>query len=726
MNKVAPYTFEESVERLSPELRQATQELIDLPSSAKPNDKTVAAVTLHPSYTAKSYYPDALFNELGLKAIGSKETKIKPDKWTRKEEPKSVRSTTIFVEGNSQAFIDIADKISQLPPESTAAKDLVKIERVQSISQIDRIGGIDDLQNEVDLEVVLHLGDIDMHEAVLSGFQEHLGTLGINVDLEDRLQLDGICFLPLTTDVSKVQALAQFSFLRFVRPMPHMIPVIRNVPGLSFEALLPPASTKPIDPGMRVAVFDGGIPEGTAIEPWVRRFDAEGVGLPEDDLLGHGTAVTGAVLFGPLVQGVAAATPYCYVDHYRVLDGEADDDELTVIKRIRRVVENNNYSYINISLGPSIPIDDNQISPWTVILDKLLHQKGILATVATGNEGHLDEESGNARIMPPSDAVNALGVGAADHSARGLNWERAEYSSYGPGRSPGVIKPEILAFGGSSPEPFYVIDSNNGTITAPQLGTSFASPAALRTALGIRAHFGEVLSPVALKALLVHSATKDQRHETKHAGWGRVPTDFTEIVATESTSVRIVYQGTLGPAEWINVPIAMPTSQLDGFVTIDASLCYFTDTNPEDPANYTKAGMEIRFRPHSDKRKAPEQVYANSQSFFQKSQISLFEDELNYNAHFWETTLSASRRMKATGLNEPVFNLHYNARSAGGRAEPDAPPLNYAMVITISAPKNANLYQDTVARYRTQLETLQPVVQIPILAGQIGQQLHIL
>ncbi len=711
LDKHFPYTINEAVERLTPEFTATATELKELPQTANPDGMTVAALTLHPSFVAKSYYPEALLKELKLTQIGSKETRVKPEKWTRKEPPKEVRSTLIYVKGSMQAFDAIPDKLTDLSRvETPASRDIAKIEKISAVPAEDKIKDLADATGAIDLEVALHLGGINSQGVILQGFKQHLENIGVEADLDSRLELDGICFLPVKATKEKAKEVVQYSFLRYARKMPYIQPPIRNATGLSLNLELP--ETAPVDSGMRVAVFDGGIPEGTALEPWVRRFETDGVGTPDTELLWHGTAVTGTALFGVPQQGQTLPTPYCFIDHYRVLDGDGNDDELSVIKRIRKVIEANNYKYINISLGPPIPIDDDHINPWSAILDRLLYKKEILATIATGNDGDLDETTGNARIQPPSDAVNALGVGAADIAGEG-DWQRAEYSSYGPGRAPGVIKPEIVAFGGSSQQPFHTLDVS-GTSSVLTNGTSFASPLALRTALGVRAHFGEVLSPIALKALLVHSATKTKAHQVKHVGWGRVPTDFRTIVATDNSSVRVVYQGTLNPAEWMNVPIPLPSTSLEGMVTIRATLCYFTDTDPEDPVNYTKSGMEIRFRPNEEKRETGS-MYPKSKSFFQKNQINdLVDDDLNYNAHFWETTLSAGKRMRATSLKEPVFNLHYNARSSGGKAESDTPSINYAMVITVEAPRNHNLYQETLQRYRTQLEALQPVVQVPV------------
>lgn len=714
MNKPSPYTFQESVARLQPKLQSTAARLAELPAAARPAGKTVAAVTLHPSYVAKSYYPKALFDALHLEQIGSKLTYVRPEKWTRQGAPEEVRSTTIFVEGELSTFTGLSAKLQELDASSTAGQDLVKIESVAPINDIDRIKGVAATVADTELEIVLHIGGRRENARILNGFKAYAEEIGLEVNLGSRLQRDGICFIGVKASGAKARELAKFSYLRALRVMPHMRPILRSTPGLSFQALLP--SGTPVDPGVRVAVFDGGVPAGTAIEAWIRRFDADGVGAADHEMQGHGVAVTGALLLGPLQSGIAPPTPYCYVDHYRVLDGEGEEDELTVIKRIVKVIEANNYSYVNLSLGPDIPIDDDDINPWTAVLDPLFYEKQILATIATGNDGEKDEASGNARIQPPSDAANGLAVGAADRTAD--NWSRASYSSFGPGRAPGIIKPDVLCFGGSPAEPFQLMGLS-GLNTVQATGTSFASPLALRTALGIRAYFGEVLSPVALKALLVHSAQLPDGLETKHCGWGRVPLDFRDIVATTGDTVRVVYQGTLSPAEWMNVPVPLPSGTLQGMVRVNATICYFSDTDPEDPVNYTKAGIEVRFRPHADKRKGGSgQQYPDSKSFFKKGTFNeLFDDDLNHNAHFWETTLSESLNMRATSLHEPVFNLHYNARDGGARADSGASPIKYAMVVTVSAPRNSDLYSRTVSRYRTQLEPLQPVLRIPIITS---------
>ena len=89
------------------------------------------------------------------------------------------------------------------------------------------------------------------------------------------------------------------------------------------------------------------------------------------------------------------------------------------------------------------------------------------------------------------------------------------------------------------------------------------------------------------------------------------------------------------------------------------------------------------------------------------------EADLRADAHKWETTLHKNRSMRASGLRNPVFDVHYNAR-IGGRNALHADKIPYALVITIEAKRTSNLYNKILQRYPTILEPLRPVVEIPI------------
>jgi hypothetical protein len=468
---------------------------------------------------------------------------------------------------------------------------------------------------------------------------------------------------------------------------------------------------RPVDSQLRAAAFDGGIPDDGAFEPFAELHEPADIGSAVKEYVDHGTGVTSALLFGPLEKGRAAARPYGAVDHFRVLDDATPGDPYELydaLARIRDVLQSRKYLFVNLSIGPALPIEDHEVHAWTAVLDDLLSDGETLATIAVGNQGEADWESGNARVQVPSDSVNALAIGAAD--SQGQVWKRASYSCIGPGRSPGLIKPDLVAFGGVGNEPFYAFDTSLRN-AVPQTGTSFAGPYALRMGVGIRAHFGTLLSPLAIRALLVHCAEPRPDISLTEIGWGRVPQRLDEIVLCRDGLVRVVYQGVLTPAQYLRTAIPLPAGPLVGMVTITATFCFASKTDPQDPSNYTRGGLDIVFRPHADKSEEGK-AHPSTRSFFRRTDYDK-EAELRHNAHKWETTLHRQVRFRASSLKEPCFDVHYQTRQAG-KAVRGGDKLRYALIITVEGPKMANLYDRVVQRYRTQLEPLRPIIEIPI------------
>lgn len=716
--KKHPYTFGEARTRLTPKVRTVAKKLASLPDGVCPGDQSVALVTLHPTYLAKSYYPADLLRTYGLDAVGSRAREVSPVKWTRKKAPESAVTSELFVAGPRRAFQQFAGDIGNLQEASPGAIDLIKIEdfRLQSVEE--KLKPFHTNDREPLLEVILHAQPVAGDAFILEGFEAYVETLDLTLDLDKRrFFAEGLCFLPLRVPRDLAAEVVKFSFLRLAREMPRLRqfrPVARAMPGFSpFACKLP--TQGPIDGDIRVAVFDGGVKADGRLDPWVSRKETKDLGDPVPEFQNHGTAVTSALLFGPLQDGVTADRPYASVDHYRVLDANTKKDDqfelYSVLERIQDVLESRpRYDFINLSLGPDLPIEDNDVHAWTAVLDQLFSDGQSLPAIAVGNSGERDWDSGNARIQTPADCVNALAVGGCDRT--GPSWKRAPYSSIGPGRSPGIIKPDGLAFGGSSREPYWVLNAEKPGSAMPITGTSFAAPTALRTGIGIRAHFGKLLSPLAIKALLLHGCDGGG-HDPAEVGWGRIPADVDAIVLTDQHTAHIVYQGELRPATWVRMQVPIPTEPMSGMVEISATFCFASATDPQDPLNYTRSGLEVRFRPHDKKRRDPKQLNANSSHFFQAKDIFVDESDLRADAHKWETTLHKCRSMRGMGLRNPVFDVHYNAR-VGGRNAKGADKIPYALVLTIRSAKTADLYNRIVHRYPTILEPLKPIVAIPI------------
>ncbi len=722
MRKADPYEFTEARDRLVPKIRTVVRELDQLPGLACPQDECVAAVTLHPAYIAKSFFPVGLFRAVGLEPVGSKPRRIVPEKGAKKQTPdqkkEGVRPVSptadLFVAGKRQAFRRWSETVGTWQETRDGAAELVRVEDVRFVDPDERIKPMRSKTDAPLLEVVLHRSD----DHVLEGFREYMKSLDVPVRLEDRIEVQGLCFIPVRVPKVVHHQMAQFGFLRVAREMPRLRELHPDASGLlrsvkSFAVQM--AHTEPVNKEVRVVVFDGGIPDNTLPASLVSRRKASGIGPASPESQVHGLGVTSALLFGPLKQGAAAPQPYAAVDHYRVVDVATKQDPqrkyFDVLNRIVGVLRQKPYDFVNLSLGPDEPIEDGEPHVWTAALDEHFSHGKSLVTVAVGNTGEDDWESGNARIQAPADAVNVLSVGACDSMSEG--WKRASYSSVGPGRSPGVVKPEIVVFGGCDAAPFLVLDASKPGHARGILGTSFASPLALRAAIGVRTYLGSVVQPLALKALLIqhgNPASFDQRE----VGWGRVPHEIDSLVTCPEGAVHVLYQGELEAGRFLRAKIPVPASGLSGLVRITATFCYATQTDPQDPLNYTRAGLEIVFRPHHKKFTKTDRgpsKNAASKPFFSSGGYET-EEVLRRDAHKWEPCMKASVRMQAASLSEPVFDIHYNARRAG-MADASAQPIPYALVVTVEN-DSPDLYNKIAQRYRTMLEPLRPVIQIPV------------
>ncbi|MFJ4321168.1 S8 family peptidase [Streptomyces lavendulae] len=442
---------------------------------------------------------------------------------------------------------------------------------------------------------------------------------------------------------------------------------------------------------------------------WASSHDGPDLGPADPDFLHHGHNVTSAALFGPLIPGQRAPRPFGAVDHFRIIDAEPEDDLALyrTLDRIDTILSENPHEFVNLSLGPELPIDDDEIHPWTALLDAWLADGKRLLTVAAGNNGILDRPSGNARIQVPSDCVNALAVGAADSSR--ATWQRASYSAFGPGRSPGMVKPDVVAFGGDEREPFVFAALPGQSSPSMAYGTSFASPSALRLAAGIRAHFGPLLSPLALKALLVHCA-EDNEQDTAERGWGRLPDSIDAFTTCPPSSARVVYQGKLAPKQTVRMFLPMP-SDVTGRVQITATYCISCPVDPRAPRNYTSSAVEPFFRPHMEKLSDGGKT-VESAPFFQARDY-MPEGQLRREAHKWETVKHKTLTFPASKLLRPAFDVRHVFR-LDNLPEGMSADASYALVITLKTPETPDLYDQVVRAYAPRLEVLQPVVDIPI------------
>lgn len=713
IDKAEVYSLHQAQTRLSTELDTLADSVQQLPSKACPEDITVAKFTLNPAFIARSYFPKHMFGSLGMVSVGSRAVRLVPDAWKRKGEPQETSTTEIFVAAKRHTLANLRAWSETLVEGTDEALDFAHLEQVAPFLASERIRGVaNNARPEIRrfFEVGLHLIPNDSTQLVERSFKAFASSLDIEIRDDLTFSASNLWFLPVSATLAQVRQLAQFSFVRVIRPMPELRSIKQGSRAGTARLHCDLPNDEPLSAEPRVAILDGGLPDSHPISRWVRNYRLMDEAAKTTAAgAEHGLNVSSSFLFGPLHPSGVGSPPYSYIDHVRVFD-DVKQDPLELYRSLRFVEEvllSNAYEFINLSLGPALPVEDDEVHAWTSVIDDLLSDGKTFMTVAVGNNGDDDDER-EARVQVPSDCVNAVAVGAADSPVKG--WARAPYSAIGPGRSPGVIKPDLLAFGGGADRYFHVLTRGSRPTLVPEFGTSFAAPYLLRNAVGVRAVLGTALSTLAIKALLVHAADPAE-HNPREVGWGKVPEDLMDIISCPDGVARVVYQGELKPGKYLRAELPIPQGGLKGNIELTATFCYASPTDPQDAASYTRAGLEVVFRPKLSNVKDGKQA-AETNSFFSRKKFAT-EHELRADQGKWETVMHARVTKRGSSLDKPVFDIHYNARTAGGAAK-QPPKIPYALVLTVKAANHPDLYNDILRSYATHLVPIRPKLTVPV------------
>ncbi|MFK4083674.1 S8 family serine peptidase [Kribbella sp. NPDC020789] len=267
--------------------------------------------------------------------------------------------------------------------------------------------------------------------------------------------------------------------------------------------------------GVKVAVLDSGIDATHADLSGAIAASADFTGSESgpDDRWGHGTHVastitgSGAASDGKY-RGVA---PDAELLNGKVLGDDGRGPESSVIAGMEWAVAQG-ADVVNLSLGSEFASDGT--GPMDQAVNRLSAESGALFVVAAGNDG-----PGTGTVGSPAAADAALAVGAVDKSD-----QLAEFSSRGPRRGDGGIKPDITAPGVG----IVAARAQHATIGTPvgsaylRLdGTSMAAPH-VAGAAAILAGQHPDWTATELKAALMDSADPHPDLTVYQQGTGRV------------------------------------------------------------------------------------------------------------------------------------------------------------------------------------------------------------
>jgi len=684
---VLPYTLDEARSHLSPALRDIAEQIDKLPTTAKPAGKATAVFTIHPAFLSKWKMPHKAFEKAGLRVLGSKSAWVKPKKDARKKPPDGDQFTAdLYVCGDRRAFDNLLGLLWAAKITKEQDKDLRKIEGIRFLSPQERLLKMDGQEELVPIEILVHAEET-ADEALLDALEKHANACGTKLARDKLLAAPGLIFMPGIAQRSKLEEFAAFTALRAIRRLPalrmHRPPLKQHL--TTEQPTLPTEGAQ--NPDLKVAVFDGGLGVSD-FSKWTNEVIPEALHETDAGFLAHGTTVTSALLFGALNhETTQLPRPFFNVTHYRVL-GSADNGDFDLYDCMRRIddaLASNDIDCANLSLGPEFPMDDDHPHAWTVMLEKHLASGKTLMAVATGNNGHQKGEMG--RLQPPGDAVNALTVGAAN--SQDFFIARAPFSGYGPGRSPGVVKPDGLAFGGTVGTPLVLFSPMAGGLTS-LYGTSYASPLALRTAAAAMALSKTPLSATAMRALMVHNADHAQKDLRSEVGWGQFPENHENLLTYGDNQVSVLYQGFIPAGETMRMQLPIPPVAMGTKITITATFCFACPVEAANPVNYTQHGLSVTFKPKSE---------GSSMQFFGKS--SDYEQNLRKHGSKWETMMHATETVDASLLLDSCFDVKHGAREDGLPVKNDeAPSLPYVLIVTVASEMGQPIYQSIMNKYK--------------------------
>ncbi len=732
-----PRSYGEARDLVKREISTALAQYAELPPRKRFKDEAVLCLRLHPDMIAKSYDPHGIFGLVrDLENVGSRNfrlptAEVAQTKRMKKHLEQHIHEVTgrmVFVRSNDAGFRRLLNALDQ--SEGTLPRpfreEIQRIEKFDLLGAHEQLLGFEPGWTEGRVEVVLHPSRHSEGEQA-HFLKELFHEQGVTMRRPTVAYYEsGPLFVSCHLNRNALQALAGANPLRTAHPLVFGgFENLRSAP--TFPAPPPPTATTRST--IKVGMFDGGIDPS---HPLLRGHAEQDEGLSIKTTavaegIAHGTAVAGAMLYGPLNDHdtkTPLPAPAISVVSIRALptSNSADIDLYESIDVIEAAVPaRKDIKVFNVSFGPRGPLLDDMISRFTFALDLLAVAHKVVFCVAVGNDGAAG--AGMNRIQAPADLVNGLGVGAYTERKNGKI--HAPYSCQGPGRECAKLKPDVAAFGGCDQRPIHLVAVAPG-IKVLSAGTSFASP--IVAALGGQAvESFERGTALLARALLIHAAAHPDDEPDNFLGHGIVPANLDGLLRCDEKTVTIVFQGDIAAKKMVKLPIMLPPNLVtSGKVSVKWTVAALPPIAPNHPSDYTAMCIEDTFYPNSQvftftpKREAvgvkakrlhtlgdAAEVKALLADGWKKSVLSVSESGNQYPSegerrvqYKWEAIVRRSKSKWATSLHEPFLVLHAIPRHGATNR------LEYAAIITISAPKFPGDLYDAVIR---KFGALQPV-----------------
>ena len=231
-DKNPPYAFSMARTRVETWLTASIASFDSLSADAAPNDEVVGVLTLHPRYVSKSDFPRELLEATGLRAVGSRIERVRPDQWGIEKHPEEAYTEALYVAGSRNRFREWQAQLPRWSETHKGADTLAHVERFGAFEAPAKLRGLsEDVDREGVLEVVLHnSGD----QRIVESFAAYVLQHGGEPLRKYRRDIRGLTFFPVRTSFARAEEIARYSFVRVARPMPVLRPsspfLVRSMP----------------------------------------------------------------------------------------------------------------------------------------------------------------------------------------------------------------------------------------------------------------------------------------------------------------------------------------------------------------------------------------------------------------------------------------------------------------------------------------------------------------
>ena len=350
----------------------------------------------------------------------------------------------------------------------------------------------------------------------------------------------------------------------------------------------------------------------------------------------------------------------------------------------------------------------------------------MLFVIAGGNTGTCPQGTGADRVQVPADMANGISVGACDATPPKSPWQRAEYSSVGPGRHGNMVQPTEVQFGGTDNDQFLGLQVG-GTLLG-DCGSSYATALVTHALADLAARLpSRKATPEALRAFAVHFAERHPhwRKQIHNVGHGRFPLDFEPLLDCLPNEIHVLFTDTIDSEGIQGYTVPVPKSAV-GPLEFRVTLAYVSPVEPNSATEYTKVALEISFRPHGGMfRFSPPTSVAGTRSIecdistAQASDLSLrgwkmssvpvtkpmtrsrVSNGVLLGSGSWETLRHYRTKMNVKNIKGPTLEIRCSARHAGGQRA-TLKELPFAILVTVADQDSSTTFYDQVRQqYRT-------------------------